>query len=78
MNDFLKNNSPWSQLVNLKNIQLKILKAGSVIKLTDEISVTPVLVPHRDEFSETVGFSIKTEKKSVLFIPDIDKWQKWD
>jgi pyrroloquinoline quinone biosynthesis protein B len=78
MYDYLKNNGPWSQLVNLKNIELKKVKADSAIKLTDRISVTPFLVPHRDEYSETVGFSIKTRNKSILFIPDIDKWQKWD
>jgi pyrroloquinoline quinone biosynthesis protein B len=78
MADFLRDNGPWSQLVGLKNIALKTLKADSPIKLTNNISVTPILVPHRDEFSETVGYSIKTAKRSVLFIPDIDKWQKWD
>jgi len=78
MYEYLKNNGPWSQLVSLKNIQLQKLKADSSIKLTDKISVTPILVPHRDEFSETVGYSIKTGNKTVLFIPDIDKWQKWD
>ena len=78
MNDYLKNNGPWSQLVSLNNIKLQKLKADSPIKLTDRISVTPILVPHRDEFSETVGYLIKTENKTVLFIPDIDKWQKWD
>jgi pyrroloquinoline quinone biosynthesis protein B len=77
MHDYLKNNGPWSQLVSLNNLKLQKLKADSSIKLTDKISVTPILVPHRDEFSETVGYSIKTSKKSVLFIPDIDKWQKW-
>ena len=78
MKDYLSNNGPWSQLVSLKNIRLTILKADSSIKLTDNISVTPIAVPHRDEFSETVGYSIKTAKRSILFIPDIDKWQKWD
>jgi pyrroloquinoline quinone biosynthesis protein B len=77
MFDYLQNNGPWSQLVNLKNIQLKKIKADSIIQLTDGISVTPISVPHRDEFSETVGYAIKTKNKSVLFIPDIDKWQKW-
>jgi len=78
MHDYLKNNGPWSQLVHLNNIKLQKLKADSSIKLTDKISVTPILVPHRDEFSETVGYSIRTGNKTVLFIPDIDKWQKWD
>ena len=78
MADYLQNNGPWNQLVSLKNISLRKLKTDSAIKLTDNISVTPFIVPHRDEFSETVGYSIKTKNKSALFIPDIDKWQKWD
>jgi pyrroloquinoline quinone biosynthesis protein B len=43
-----------------------------------DLSVTPILVPHRDEYSETVGFKIFGPHKTVLFIPDIDKWQKWN
>jgi pyrroloquinoline quinone biosynthesis protein B len=78
MYEYLKSNGPWSQLVSLKNIELKKLKADSAIKLTEKITVTPLLVPHRDEFSETVGYSINTINRSVLFIPDIDKWQKWE
>lgn len=78
MHDYLKTNGPWSQLVELENIVLKKLKADSAIRLTDKITITPVLVPHRDEFSETVGYSIQTAAKSVLFIPDIDNWQQWD
>jgi pyrroloquinoline quinone biosynthesis protein B len=36
------------------------------------------LVPHRDEFSETAGYLIRCGIRSVLFIPDIDKWKKWE
>ena len=78
LNDFLQNNGPWNQLVKLKNVRLQKLKADSIVHLTNSISVTPILVPHRDEFSETVGFLIKADKKSLLFIPDIDKWEKWE
>lgn len=78
MKSFLQKNGPWSQLVELENIALKRLKEDSTFQLNENISVTPFLVPHRDEFSETVGFKIETENKSVIFIPDIDKWEKWD
>lgn len=77
MRDFLQHNAPWSQLVALQNIDLKRLTADSTVLVGDEIRVTPILVPHRDEFSETVGFRIETPRKKVLFIPDIDKWAKW-
>lgn len=78
MKVFLENNGPWSQLVDLKNISLKELKNNTTIQLTKNISVLPFLVPHREEFSETVGYKIIGPNKSVLFIPDIDKWSKWN
>lgn len=78
LDSFLQNNGPWSQLVSLNNIKLQSLKADSTVALNSSLTVTPVLVPHRDEFSETVGFIIESQKKKILFIPDIDKWQKWN
>lgn len=77
MRSFLANNGPWSQLLALKNIQLTPLKKQAAVRLNDRITVTPLLVPHRDEFSETVGFVIAGPSRSVLFLPDIDKWSKW-
>ena len=73
----LSENAPWSQLVSLENILLLPLLDGGDVRLNAQISVTPFLVPHRDEFSETVGFSIKIGSKTAVFIPDIDKWEKW-
>lgn len=78
MKAFLESNGPWSQLVALENIVIQPLIADSVIVLENNFQVTPLLVPHRDEFSETVGYSIKGLSKTALFIPDIDKWQLWD
>lgn len=78
MSSYLKNNGPWSQLLGLNNIVLHGLNVEKVVSLSDKITVKPVLVPHRDEFSETVGFIISGPKKKILFIPDIDKWSKWN
>lgn len=78
MNQYLTDNGPWSQLVKLENIQLHTLKADSSIQLNPRLTLTPFLVPHRDEFSETVGFQVDGPNASAIFIPDIDKWEKWD
>ncbi len=78
MKYFLNNNGPWSQLVQLKNIKLQPLQADSLIRLNPNLKVSPFLVPHRDEYSETVGFKIEGPKRTILFIPDIDKWGKWN
>ena len=77
MEAFLTKNGPWSQLVKLENIDIKSLKNGESVKLNKNLNITPFLVPHRDEFSETVGYKIEGPNKSLIFIPDIDKWEKW-
>jgi len=77
MENFLRNNGPWSQLVELENISLKSLSDNKSVKLNSRLTITPFKVPHRDEFSETVGFRIIGPSKSLVFIPDIDKWSKW-
>jgi pyrroloquinoline quinone biosynthesis protein B len=77
MKQMLETNAPWSQLVSLKNIALQPIQNKEITTLREDILVQPILVPHRDEFSETVGFKIISGKKSLIFIPDIDKWQKW-
>ena len=78
MQGFLTNNGPWSQLVSDSNVVLEALVSGSEIQLAPKLQVTPLQVPHRDEFSETVGYRINGPNKSALFIPDIDKWERWD
>ncbi len=78
MSNFLKTNGPWSQLVDINNIKIQNLSFGSKTNELRNITVTPIQVPHRDEYSETAGFIIEGRSKKALFIPDIDKWEKWD
>jgi len=77
MKQYLEENGPWSQLVSYNNIELKLLQNDSTIALNTNLKVTPFLVPHRDEYSETVGYKIEGNNKSALFIPDINKWPVW-
>ena len=78
MAEFLNNNGPWSQLVSMNNIEVKMLQNDSIVILNENLRVTPMLVPHRDEYTETVGYKIEGPDKSLVFIPDIDKWEKMD
>ena len=77
MASYLKDNGPWSQLVRYKNIVLTPLQNKQPQSL-GSLTVTPFLVPHRDEYSETVGYRIDGPTKSALFIPDINKWSAWE
>jgi pyrroloquinoline quinone biosynthesis protein B len=78
MHAFLRGNAPWSLLVSRRNIDLRPLPIGQRFDLDRDLRVTAFAVPHRDEFSDTVGFLIEGPRKKILYIPDIDQWQKWD
>ncbi len=77
MQEYLRDNGPWSQLVRLRNIEIVPIFAGEDITLSENLSVVPIQVPHRDEYTETVGYKIIGPNRSALFIPDIDEWNKW-
>ena len=78
MKNFLEKNGPWSQLVSLQNISITEINNNSKISIDTNIIIQPIEVPHRAEFSETVGYKIYGPNKTVLFIPDIDKWYLWE
>ena len=78
MKKFLEQNGPWSQLVSLENISINEINSNSKISVDPNVTIQPIEVPHRAEFSETVGYKIYGPNKTVLFIPDIDKWYLWE
>ena len=78
MKQFLESSGPWSQLVGLNNIQIKPIEEAKETILSPNVTVKAFKVPHRDEYSETVGYLIEGPHKKALFIPDIDKWSKWE
>ena len=78
MRNYLASNGPWDQLVRYNNISLQPLADDQPVRLGKHLVVTAFRVPHRDEYSETVGFRIDGPNRSAVFIPDIDKWQDWD
>ncbi|UCE42201.1 MAG: hypothetical protein JSV17_04325, partial [Candidatus Aminicenantes bacterium] len=78
MNDFLTQNGPWSQLVSQKNILAKTINPGQRFSLTSQISILALNVPHRDEYTDTLGYQITGPNRSLLYIPDIHNWKNWD
>ncbi len=78
MKKFIESNGPWNQLVENQNIRLNNLNTRDTVKLSAKLKIIPFIVPHRDEYSETVGYKIIGPNRSALFIPDIDKWDKWN
>ena len=78
MREFLSTNGPWDQLVRYRNIELRPLEEGQTQVLNSRLKVIPFRVPHREEYSEVVGYRIEGPNRSALFIPDIDSWEDWD
>ena len=74
MQEFIINNSLLNQLIDNENIKLKSLSDNHEIFIDSNFKITPFKVPHRNELSETVGYKIWGNKKSVIYIPDIDTW----
>jgi pyrroloquinoline quinone biosynthesis protein B len=75
---FLRANKPWSRLVERENIEIHEVAPGTRVALTPSLSATPIKVPHRDEDSDTVAWLLEGPSRSLLWLPDIDRWEKWD
>ncbi|HEY4228735.1 MAG TPA: MBL fold metallo-hydrolase, partial [Thermoanaerobaculia bacterium] len=78
MAKFLRENRPWSRLVALENVEIREIAFDREFALSDRLHATAIRVPHRDEDSDTVAFLIRGPERRVLWLPDIDKWEKWD
>lgn len=75
---FLRGNGPWELLLRLGHVELRPLAEGVPVRLAPQLTATPLRVPHRDEYSETVGFLVAGPRRKLLWLPDIDKWERWD
>jgi pyrroloquinoline quinone biosynthesis protein B len=75
---YLSTNGPWDQLVRYENVVLEPLAAGVPVQLNPRLRAEPIPVPHRQEYSEVVGYRVEGPERSLLFIPDIDSWEELD
>jgi pyrroloquinoline quinone biosynthesis protein B len=78
MASFLRNNEPWSSLLDNGNIDVRIIVPDVSVKMGSTLRITPIKVPHRDELSDTVGYIIEGPSRKLLYCPDIDSWDAWD
>ncbi|MEO6596452.1 MAG: MBL fold metallo-hydrolase [Planctomycetota bacterium] len=73
---FLRTNGPWRQLVELEQIAPREFLVEQPFAPIEGLEVTAIAVPHRDEFSDTMAFQIRGPNRAVLFVPDIDAWDR--
>jgi pyrroloquinoline quinone biosynthesis protein B len=77
MAEYLSTNGPWSLLVEEGRIYFPEVPVGEWFKVDEWLSVRMIRVPHRPEFSDTVGFVFRGTGSSLLYVPDIDRWEAW-
>lgn len=69
---FLERNGPWDLAVRAGHVSPTPFAPEKLLQLTDHLKVTPFLVPHRDEYTDTVGFVIEGPTKRAIYLPDVD------
>ncbi len=77
MGGFLRRFGPWSQLVEKNEIEPRTLTPGEPVELGAGVTVTPILVPHRAEFTDTCAFVIRGPSTTVFYMPDCNPWNRW-
>lgn len=75
---FLRDNAPWKLLVESQALELREVEPKGEVKLAHDVRVWALLVPHRDEFSDTLAYIVRGPRRALLYLPDIDKWERWE
>ena len=78
MQRFLESNGPWSLAVESGGFAFTRIDPEHPVRLADDLTVEALRVPHRDEFSDTLAFVFRGPERSLLYLPDIDKWERWE
>ncbi len=72
----LEETALWRPAVS--RFSMRPLSPGAGIELSAHLSITPIAVPHRDEWNVgTVAYLVRGPRKSLLYLPDIDGWDLW-
>ena len=74
--ELLRQNALWKPAV--ARFALRPLHPATPVSLAPDLHITPILVPHRDEWgADTFAFHIQGPNHSLLYLPDIDSWEVW-
>jgi pyrroloquinoline quinone biosynthesis protein B len=77
MAEYLSTNGPWSLMVNEGRLYFPTVPLDEWHQVDDALAVRLIPVPHRHEFSDTVAFVFRGPARSLLYVPDIDRWEDW-
>ena len=78
MLDFLEDHAPNELSIQRGHLLPYELKPDTPLELSPGLTITALPVPHREEYSDTYAYRIQGPRRSLLYLPDIDKWERWD
>ena len=71
----IQNTPRWNSMLE-QGVFLPIpFDSDVTVKISSNLSIKPISVPHRDEFSDTHAFLIKGPDRTLLHLPDHDRWK---
>lgn len=75
---FIESNEPWADLIRSGHLEATAID-GMDVSVDDDLSITAIPVPHRDEYSDTIALSVSVAGQPwMLYLPDIDDWHSWN
>ena len=70
----IQNTPQWDTMLK-QGVFLPIpFVSNETLRISSNLSIRPISVPHRDEFTDTHAFLIKGKKRTILHLPDHDRW----
>jgi pyrroloquinoline quinone biosynthesis protein B len=78
MADYLRGNGPWELMVREGRLDLRPVTPNGWTRIDDWLEARAVLVPHRPEYADTVGWIFRGPARTILYLPDIDSWERWE
>ena len=75
---YLRGNGPWELMVREGRLDLHPITPDAWTRIDPQLEARALLVPHRPEYADTVGWMFRGPSQTVLYLPDIDSWERWE
>ena len=72
----IENTPKWNKLIEDKILIPIQFNSNESMQISENLKITPIRVPHRDELTDTHAFMINGPQKSLLYLPDHDTWEE--
>ncbi len=72
---FLRRNEPWKSLGRDGYVEYQKHEVGERFELEPGLELESVEVPHRNEHADTVAYLVHGPQNTLLYLPDIDRWE---